>query len=377
MASRLIRLPRAMFDSDHYLAVNPDVAQAVQNGVFTDAYQHYLRYGCYEEHRGDRPLSMPVRSTELVKSSGNSDLRERIVDLEIEKAALLEVWTKTRKLLNDVTFEMLTDDVGDQEDIPALDREAVDESTLDENQRAWRRDGVVILPKLLPDDLIDRYCLLREKVPDPNGWACATPYMYFPELRNICLYEPLVRIVTSLVGEEVALSLNQTHWVSTERTWHQDDLCNQPYVNAFYAAVWMALDRIHPESGPFEYVPGSHRWRLLRSHKIRMFLEASERDRPEWPNIAERFVTQAVEREIARVGTPIRSFLGERGDVLIWHGRLVHRGSPPLVRGMQRKALIAHYTGIPHREGIWRIKRHTNGCAYFDLPTPLDFDPRT
>ena len=35
-------------------------------------------------------------------------------------------------------------------------------------------------------------------------------------------------------------------------------------VNGWYLAVWMALDDIGPETGPFQFIPGSHRWPVLR-----------------------------------------------------------------------------------------------------------------
>lgn len=47
----------------------------------------------------------------------------------------------------------------------------------------WARDGVLVLPKVLPDELIDRYCALREKV-GPGGWGYEVPYMHYRELRD-------------------------------------------------------------------------------------------------------------------------------------------------------------------------------------------------
>jgi len=41
--------------SKKYLADNPDVAAAVENGVFDSAYDHYLQYGRYEDTRGGFP----------------------------------------------------------------------------------------------------------------------------------------------------------------------------------------------------------------------------------------------------------------------------------------------------------------------------------
>jgi hypothetical protein len=173
----------------------------------------------------------------------------------------------------------------------------------------------------------------------------------------------------------MGLHLNLTGWVSTERNWHQDDYLNPPYVNSWYSAVWVALDDIHPDCGPFEYVPGSHKWPLLRSNKVRLFLTPEERSDANWPFLAERVVNDICEREIARRGGATKKFIAKKGDVLIWHGRLLHRGSYPAVPGMLRKTLISHYSGLSHRIDMKAFNRTPDGSVYFQFDIPLDFDP--
>jgi hypothetical protein len=259
--------------------------------------------------------------------------------------------------------------------LPPLDRPGVDDAALTPQQRSWRRDGVVILPKFLPDHLTDPYIARRRMLDSPGGWASPVPYLQVPELRALALYPPLMAVLQQLIGEEMLLHLALTGWVSTERNWHQDDYLNPPFVNSWYAAVWIALDHIDPASGPFEYVPGSHRWPVMRGEKVRGFLTDEERTRLDdgtnhWPKYAERFVTPAIEAEIARTGARSRTFLGEKGDVLIWHGRLMHRGSLAADPGRERRSLIVHYSGIGHRPDMVEQARDENGQAYavFDIP---------
>jgi Phytanoyl-CoA dioxygenase (PhyH) len=266
----------------------------------------------------------------------------------------------------------------DPEQLPPLDRPGVDEAQLTSDQRAWRRDGVLILPGFLPDDLVDGYVERRMQLGNPAGWQMATPYMHIPELRALALYPPLMEKMRELIGEEMMLHLALTGWVSTQRDWHQDDYLNPGFVNSWYAAVWMALDSIHPDSGPFQYVPGSHRWGLLRGQKVRAFLTDEELNRREastginqWPKYAERFTTPAIEAEIRATGSEIRPFLGRRGDVLIWHGRLVHRGAAPRSPGKERRSLITHYSGVNHRSDMMARERDQNGQLYAAFLDPL------
>ena len=260
--------------------------------------------------------------------------------------------------------------------LPLLDQPELDPAALSPRQRAWREDGVVILPRFLPDALLDPYIAERAKLDSPGGWISGTPYEHVPEIRAICLHPPLMAALGELIGQELMLHLTLTGWISTERNWHQDDYLNPPYVNSWYAAVWMALDRIHPDSGPFEYIPGSHRWPLLRKDKVQFFLTEAEHAQQReigyftWPKVADRFVIPAVEREIAARGIAPKFFLAEKGDVLIWHGRLMHRGSRPKNPRLQRRALIAHYSAIDHRPDM-PDRRQEYGSSWVTFGAPL------
>ncbi len=261
----------------------------------------------------------------------------------------------------------------DPDTLPWLDQLSVDSSRLTPEQTQWRREGVVVLERFLPDDLIDAYIARRERE-DIIGWVSPTPYEHVPELRALALYRPLTQLMRDLVGEEMMLHLALTGWISSERAWHQDDYLNPPSVNGWYAAVWMALDTIHPDSGPFEYYPGSHRWPLLRGTKVRAFMTDEDRAEQDshihWPRITEPYVLPAVETEAARRGTPIKQFLGKRGDVLIWHGRLMHRGRKPNVPLMERRSLITHYSGVTHRPDM-QNRAEQDGSVYAVFNDPL------
>ena len=79
----------------------------------------------------------------------------------------------------------------------------------------------------------------------------------------------------------------------------------------------------------------------------------------EWPTSAERFVTLAVEQEIGRSQLPIRSFLGRKGDVLIWSGRNAWRIHASRT-GMPRRSLITHY----HRSDVPERAQDPGGGIY-------------
>lgn len=237
-------------------------------------------------------------------------------------------------------------------------------------QRSWASDGVVILPGLIPDELMSAYERewLAANADSPGGWDYATPYVDHPRLRHVvCSYE-LDQVLKDIIGEPMAVHLNLTGWISTRRDWHRDQYLNEPYVGGYYAAVWIALADIHPDSGPFQYVPGSHHGRPISQLKIRAALQdMGYDDGPMWPKHSEAILTSLFEREITETNAEVVTHLPKRGDVLIWHGKLLHRGSVPNDPTRERRALIAHYSGIHHRPDMPDAVRHPDGGLYFPL----------
>lgn len=250
--------------------------------------------------------------------------------------------------MSNVLYEQLSEEYPN-EVRPYLDRDELDESSLSPDQKAWRRDGVLIKQAFLPKKVVDNYVAFRKRVKLDGGWKDPCPYLRHDELKDIALYGPLVDKMTELIGEPMGLHLNLTGWVSTQRRFHSDDYLNPDFVYSHYIAVWIALENIDPRSGPFQFVRGSHKWAPLRRSKLFDMIPESQSSKPDWPSTTEGIVATACEQEIERLGVPVESFLAKKGDVLFWHGRLIHQGSYPTVPGTPRRALIAHYSSLKHR----------------------------
>src|SRR4030095_10507623 len=238
----------------------------------------------------------------------------------------------------------------------------------------WNDVGVEIHRGLMPNYMLQPYekVWLEQNANRRGGWPDCTPYMRHRELLDLLCFYGLSKTLERLVGESAGVHLNLTGWQSTERDWHQDTYLNPVHVGDYYVAVWIALEDIHHDSGPFQYVPGSHRWPVVTRDKILAALDPSERDH-RWPKFSERILTPLFEQEIEARQAEVVSYLPSRGDVLVWHSRLLHRGSVPINRELSRKALIAHYSGINHRSDMPPAKRHFYSSAvdgwYFPITT--------
>lgn len=259
----------------------------------------------------------------------------------------------------------------------------------------WNDAGVVVLAGLLDDELVADYqdewrqangwhgCRLRSDpgalyhlpvgvagepwvldADRPGGWPDCTPYRRYDALARICCHPLVGAVLHDLIGEPAAVHLNLTGWESTGRDWHQDTYLNEPEVGDAYAAVWFALGDVHPGSGPFQYVPGSHRWHVLQRDRFAGLLDL---DDPDWPARSEAILAPLVAAEVERRGAAVVDYLPRKGDVLFWHGRLYHRGSKPTLPHAYRPSLIAHYSGVHHRSAMPAAVKHDAGGWYFPL----------
>ena len=251
-------------------------------------------------------------------------------------------------------------DIYIMKDFTGTPLQAAFEAGLTLHQRSYARQGCLVLRNFIPANLIDDYLRLRERLGlGQNQFPDSTPFVEHEELLRISCYKPLMDIIRELHGAEMGLIFNLTGFVSTQRGWHQDAYLDRDTAVPRLAA-WIACGAIDDDVGPFEYIPGSHRWMALSNERINEFLKpeyrwpnghrAREAGVPGWGRISEAFIDPSVFAKIEREGVPIRHFVAEKGDVLLWYGRTMHRGSPPRRKGATRPGLIAHYAPIFERE---------------------------
>jgi hypothetical protein len=251
---------------------------------------------------------------------------------------------------------------GEAPEIDNPDRRVTDNHIVEH----YAEHGYAVMDEKVPDDLIEEYCDTWMKyAPKPNGWAEATPYRRHGSLLNICSWGPMHEVMQQIIGEPMGLHLNLTGWRSTTRNWHQDGYLNPDSNKDHYIAVWIALDDIDVEAGPFQFIAGSHRmpW-TVRNQLMRDALTPDEANSPMWPTYSERILTPIFESIIADQGLNVTTYLPSKGDVLLWHARLLHRGSSPVDPNLERKALIAHYSGIHHRPDMPKAVKSGDGWQF-------------
>lgn len=238
-------------------------------------------------------------------------------------------------------------------------------------------NGFQIFEKLIPNDLIDIYIEKFERdcnTPD-LGWTLKSDsnsgsyntycqaYKEVKELRDILLHDNLWSKLKDILESDPLLHLSLNGWKSTTRNWHQDSYLNPPFVLHNYIAVWIALEDIHPDSGPFQYCPKSNLGRVLTKDKV--LKECNVQENPYWPWQTQDAVSLACEQEIIDRGYEIQTFLPKKGDVLFWHPFLIHRGSEPKDSSLLRRTIIAHYSSLRVRKDMNSNVINQNNKFYF------------
>jgi len=118
---------------------------------------------------------------------------------------------------------------------------------------------------------------------------------------------------------------------------HQDMAVFHIFPHDYLVGAWIACEEIRPESGPLVVYPGSHRCGMFPGFT----------DYPQTNlRTADAATSAAYQTWVDDVAVrhPRHEFLARKGEVLLWHGMLVHGGAPVGRRGVSRKSMVLHYT---------------------------------
>jgi hypothetical protein len=209
--------------------------------------------------------------------------------------------------------------------------------TAEEIAHKYDKDGFFVLEGAIPDELLDAYSDLydREHGDSNKGWGRSDQYAIYDEIRNILCHESIEMSFES-IEMAAALHVEMSMQESTECKWHKDSLLQDLNAASTYIGVLVCLEDIDPRSGPFELIPGSHKW----THLIPLLQRSAENATPE----GEQYQEDILLAEKDKQGAETFTFLGKKGDVLVWHSQLAHRGTKKT--GIERRpTLIGHYCG--------------------------------
>ena len=228
--------------------------------------------------------------------------------------------------------------------------------------RAWtaaqrdrfRRDGYAVLERVFARDECRRFVahvgdLLagQERLGGLARQGCRGPRTLNQHLHDavalrFLIDERLHRPLADCLGDQPEAIQTMLVVEGSERLLYQDQ-----YDLPDCMSAWIAMVDITEDNGPLVVQPGSHTGRLVSRNDARHELQRGEsraqrQHRRYFPLVREAFRDNG--RDVVRV-------LLNRGDVVLFHGRLIHGGAPVRRPDVPRYALACRY--IPYHSENW------------------------
>jgi ectoine hydroxylase-related dioxygenase (phytanoyl-CoA dioxygenase family) len=226
-------------------------------------------------------------------------------------------------------------------------------------------DGYMVFPNAVPRELLDAY---RDKYPRDVVMNSAPYSSYFSsrfefldnkEILDIaCL--PTLNKVFAYMGKYFRVHMSEARVGSSSIKWHRDfnpshiGYGSSGYIESGdeYMGLLVAISDAQEGSGYFELVPGSHKWETDYSVVTRDNLMNN-------PDICFDYYEKLIHDKRAATF----EFVPRSGDMLLWHGSLIHRGKQPDRNGLERESLLIHYAGISHDDIIRNTYEESNLMA--------------
>jgi phytanoyl-CoA hydroxylase len=216
----------------------------------------------------------------------------------------------------------------------------------DEHRYQFEREGYAVVPGLFTAGEVagyrDHFMRLRGQGAFPGDLvgvdpASNDPLKQYPRMIHMHRWDDLSRrwmldarlgeCMTGLLGLEPFAVQTMLYFKppgARGQALHQDQYYLRVSPGTCIAS-WLALDDCDEANGCLEVVPGSHRWPLLCTEKA---------------DTTESFTDVTVP---IPEGTEVRRVVMRAGDVMFFHGSLVHGSHPNRTAARFRRSLIGHY----------------------------------
>ena len=172
-------------------------------------------------------------------------------------------------------------------------------------------------------------------------------YLYDPRVFDLIFSDKLHSVLAELLqGQPLVFNgINMEH--GTEQRMHIDTFYMPPRTFGKMVASWIALEDIHPDSGPLTYYPKSNQ---IPPHKFSHGgIWAMQDEMPAFDTY--------YDQELAGRGLKSESFSPNKGDVFIWHAQLYHGGGKINNRALTRKSMVNHFWTLEdYRDGAIEVR---------------------
>lgn len=190
----------------------------------------------------------------------------------------------------------------------------------------------------------------------PRGLRVVDCFAAMPSALDLFASPRLTELLRAVFDETPMLFQSLSFDMGSEQGLHQDTayvvVDERPME---LLACWIALEDVHPDSGPLVYLRGSHRLGDFDFNGRKHW--NPELDGPDLHHAWFQWIEAGGERQ----GLEREVFLARRGDILVWHADLAHGGSPIIDATRTRRSLVGHFCPVsasPHFMSYLPDHRH-------------------
>ncbi len=153
---------------------------------------------------------------------------------------------------------------------------------------------------------------------------------------------PFLRVfLEAALEKNIAIFQSLVFKYSSQQAIHQDFPWVTSQIPSHLAAAWIPFEDVHPDSGPLIYYPGSHRMPKFDFGNTGILFKSGKSLMD-----PEKDFAQFLDKTLKENKLNGEVLLINKGDALIWHGGLVHGGTPIKDLSKTRKSLVVHFSSI-------------------------------
>ncbi|MFY0644696.1 MAG: phytanoyl-CoA dioxygenase family protein [Bacteroidia bacterium] len=211
-------------------------------------------------------------------------------------------------------------------------------------ESSWSSKGYEIIPGVFSLEEIDNLNQLIEEHLEKGslgfnytGRKIHFAYEQIPQIRKMMVHPEIKDRLEHHMGDEIRPFQSINFHYGSEQQAHSDSIHMSTYPEGGLIAAWIALDDIEEDNGPLFYYPGSHKAPYATNKDIGASTSFMLSKNPN------KLYEEYVHRQLEQHEWQKEVFYAKKGDVLIWHGNLLHGGMPHLNMNKTRRSLVIHY----------------------------------
>lgn len=232
------------------------------------------------------------------------------------------------------------------------------------------RDGYLVLEKFFDEKTCDQAIkesedyLLQQNIDKTRIARAMNMHQHSPTIKSMFHNEGLQDVMRHFFKAEPSFLQTIYFHKGSQQALHSDYVYMSTIPEMQLCGIWMAFEDTTEENGPLMYVPGSHKIPVTniettykeRMPQIKKMIEDDKANLEERYKGRRKLTGETLETclffdqwydRIYKVrdemGLTTKTLLAKKGDVLFWHGNLLHGGSEIKNKTSSRKSAVAHF----------------------------------